>query len=124
VVSLGRYILAIDRDFFRESFSGDAQLSDCVHRVAKQDREAAQRYQALHPQQPAEEEPPKAHAGDKGLRAGGYMLGIGLVVGVVSLGGLSAGAFPFVFGLTAGVLLVGIGLLVLLVSALIYAAND
>jgi len=123
-VSLGRYILSIDRDFFKQSFSADPRLAECVHQVAKVDRDNAERYEQLHPQAPEPEEPPKPHAGEKGLRAGGYMLGIGLLVGFVSLGGLYLGAFPFVFGVTAGVLLVGIGLLVLLVSALIYVTND
>ena len=70
------------------------------------------------------------HPGNGGLRAGGYMLGIGMLTGLGSavllgIGGSASGiAVVGVIGLTVAVILVGLGLITLLISALIYAAND
>lgn len=73
---------------------------------------------------PQTQETKKPHPGSRGLKAGGYMLGIGLLVGLVGVVIVSAGSFAGVFGLTLAVVLCGLGLIVLLISALIYAAND
>jgi hypothetical protein len=70
------------------------------------------------------EEKKKPHPGSGGLKAGGYMLGIGLLVGLASALIISAGSFAGVFGLTLAVILCGLGLIVLLISAIIYAASD
>jgi hypothetical protein len=124
--SLGRYIHQVDAEFFKTNFATDPQLADCVHKVAAEDRANAQRNAWPQPQPGTNEpEPPKHHAGESGIRAGGYMLGIGLLTFFVSWGLIAAtDAFGFVFGMTLGAVLVSIGLLTLLISALIYAAND
>jgi hypothetical protein len=77
---------------------------------------------------PGQSRPPKETAkperpGSGGLRVGGYMFGIGLVVGLGSFLIVAAGSFAGLFGLTLAAVLVGIGLIVLLISAIIYAAN-
>jgi hypothetical protein len=122
VTSLGRYILELDRDYFKSTFAADPELAACVRKVAKEDRETRARAPVAPP------EPPTAtsnhYPGQAGVRAGGYMLGIGAITFVISVLGLSAGAFPFIFGATAGVLLVGLGLLVLLISGLVYAVSS
>ena len=62
-----------------------------------------------------------------GLRVGGYMLGIGVIVTGVSalLIALGGGAVVVgVIGITAAVLLFGTGLVVLLTSSLLYAFGD
>ena len=69
-------------------------------------------------------EEPKSKPGEKGIRAGGYMLGIGLIFGLVGLLLVAAEAFVGLFALTIAVILFGIGLIVLLISALIQATSD
>ncbi len=69
-----------------------------------------------------EEPKPKPRAGERGLRVGGYMLGIGVVVGGLSLL-LVESSEVFLFGLTAGALLFAIGLLTIVISAIIMASG-
>ena len=66
--------------------------------------------------------PHTEHAGNKGLRAGGYMMGIGVVVfGFSAL--LVDASFGFVIGMTVGAIAFAIGFVTLVISALIYWAN-
>lgn len=66
---------------------------------------------------------PRRKPGQRGLSAGAYLLGIGVVTGGVSLA-LTEAAEGFVVGVTVGAILVAVGLIVLLVSAIIYANAD
>jgi hypothetical protein len=69
------------------------------------------------------------HPGEGGLHTGGYMLAIGLITDLVSgliLGigsNVDAAVVVGVVGLTVGTILFFLGLLVVFISALIYAAN-
>ncbi len=64
----------------------------------------------------------KQRAGAGGAKAGAYMLGISIVIGIVSIAAIGASE-AFLVGLTIAVLLFGIGLLTLLISAIMYAAD-
>jgi hypothetical protein len=68
-----------------------------------------------------EEPTPKPRRGERGLRVGGYMLGIGVVVGGLSLL-LVNSSEVFLIGLTAGAMLFAIGLLTLLISGILLLA--
>jgi hypothetical protein len=72
--------------------------------------------------------PPRSKPGSRGLRAGGYMLGIGVITFGVSaaiVSGASEGAITLgLIGMTAGALLFSIGLITLLISAIIAASAD
>jgi hypothetical protein len=69
----------------------------------------------------AKHEPP----GAAGLRIGGYMFGLGLLTGLGSLLLIGVGSEAGgLIGFTLAALLVAIGLLVLLISALVYAVGD
>ncbi|HUJ27314.1 MAG TPA: hypothetical protein VLW85_14920 [Myxococcales bacterium] len=64
--------------------------------------------------------------GSGGLRAGAYILGFGVVselLGAVLYGAGANGA-ALVFGVTVGPILLAIGLLVVIISAIVYAASD
>src|SRR5262249_14696737 len=110
VALIGRRIRQISQNYYDNVFRNDPEIAPCLSALP-----------APVPVQP-QAVPPHEHAGVGGLRVGAYMMGIGLITGVVSVPFVSAG--PGVIGLTIAVLLVAIGLLVLLLSALIYATND
>lgn len=67
--------------------------------------------------------PPRPHPGVGGLKTGGFMMGIGVLIFGASVGLVSAGAEGFIFGATLGAVLFAIGFIVIIVSAIIYAAN-
>jgi hypothetical protein len=69
-------------------------------------------------------DPNRPKPGERGIRAGGYMLGIGLIFGVVGALLIAAEAFVGVFAITIAVILFGVGLIVLLISAIIKASAD
>jgi hypothetical protein len=64
---------------------------------------------------------PKKQPGRRGLRVGGYMLGIGVVTFGLSLA-LVSSSEAFLVGMTVGALLFSIGLITLLISAIIAAS--
>lgn len=68
--------------------------------------------------------PPQRRPGARGLRVGGVMLGIGVVVFGVSALLVDGGSGGALVGLTVGALLFSIGLIVILISAIIMAASD
>jgi hypothetical protein len=66
---------------------------------------------------------PPARPGERGLRIGGYMLGIGVITFGVSLA-LVSSVDVFLIGMTVGALLFAIGLITLLISAIISASSS
>ncbi|TMQ08590.1 MAG: hypothetical protein E6J91_32735 [Deltaproteobacteria bacterium] len=65
--------------------------------------------------------PPPGH---RGMKIGGVMMGVGVVVAGASALILSGGGpFGFVVGITVGAVLFGIGLIVLIISAIIAAVD-
>lgn len=74
-------------------------------------------------QPPAGAAPPQRRPGSRGLRVGGYLLGIGVIVfGASAL--LVGASEAFLFGMTVGAVLFAIGLITLIVSAVIRASAD
>ena len=123
VGQLGRYVKDLDPAYFTETVRKDPELRACLQQLAVFERPPPQQVQVSQPPPAAEPDPDdKPYPGQGAVRAGGYMLGIGLVVGLISAAAVNA-SFGFVFGVTLGVLLVGIGLLTLLIGALIYATS-
>jgi len=116
-------VKTLDPAYYAANFANDPVIAACRPGVSTEPPPPP-------PVQPPPPEPqydnktPQPHPGTAGLRAGGYILGIGLIVGLGSLLIVDSGVFAGVFGITAGVILVGIGLLVLLISAIVYVADD
>ncbi|HTR55073.1 MAG TPA: hypothetical protein VMJ10_30515 [Kofleriaceae bacterium] len=110
VALIGQRVKSLAPDYHQRVFLPDPDIAACGTAL---------------PQPATELEPvpvPKRdHPGEHGLRVGAYMMGIGLLTGLVSIPLVDAG--PGIFGLTLAVVLLAIGLLVLLISALIYAAS-
>jgi hypothetical protein len=127
IAILGKRILELDAEYHRTAFATDPLIINCRPGVAVDN--FGRPMPAAPPPvaaQPTELKPPE-HPGNKGLRVGGYLFGIGLAVGAGSALILAIPgdiAILGLFGLTAAVILVGLGLLILLISAIIYAAND
>ncbi|MDB4959233.1 MAG: hypothetical protein JWO36_6802 [Myxococcales bacterium] len=120
---IGKRVRELDPDYYELVFKPDPVITSCRQGVAKP---VPVRRHAAEPAAPVE---PTAHPGSGGLSAGGYMLGIGFLTGIggavlVGIGAESGVAVVGVIGLTVAVILVGLGLITLLISALIYAAND
>jgi hypothetical protein len=90
---------------------------------AAQPTAASRLGKARTPAQPPPPAPSGAHPGTGTLVTGAWMLGIGLVTFGVSTLLVSAGAGIFLFGMTVGALMFAIGLIVVIVGALIYAAS-
>lgn len=67
--------------------------------------------------------PLEGKSGDKTIRVGGILLGVGAVVGLLGLAVASGGAFAGVFVVTAGALLILGGLIVLIVGAAMKASE-
>jgi hypothetical protein len=64
-----------------------------------------------------------ARPGTGAMHAAGYMMGIGLVTGAVSVA-LVNSSDAFLIGVTIGAVLMAAGLVTLIVGAIIYSAND
>jgi hypothetical protein len=105
---IGHRVRSIDADFYTRVFANDPLLANCAE--GNDDEDAVPEVKA-----------PK-HPGVGGLRTGGYILGVGVIVSLVSIPLIVA--IIGLFTLTAGVILMGIGLIVLYVSALIYVSLD
>jgi hypothetical protein len=122
---LGKRVYELDAEYHRTAFATDPLLINCRPGVAVDNVG-----RPLPPPAPVAAQPvikPPDKPGTKGLRVGGYMFGIGLAVGAGSalLVAVEADiAILGLFGLTAAVILVGLGLIILLISAIIYASND
>jgi hypothetical protein len=114
VAFYGRRVRELDPAYFEAVFVRDPVIANCKQRVLPAHRMSA------------EPEEKKSHPGEGGLRAGGYMLGIGLITGLVSVlfVAFEPLVVPGLIGLTVAVLLFGIGLIVLFISALVYALSD
>lgn len=116
------HVQEIDAAYYAANFANDPEILSCKQGVSRDPPQAPVAHLSPGTHYDNNTRPP--HPGSTGLRVGGYMLGIGAAVGLGSALILDAGAFVGVFGITAGVILVGIGLIVLLVSALVYVASD
>jgi hypothetical protein len=73
-------------------------------------------------------EPPTApatapHAGSGTIKTGAILLGIGVITFLGSTALVALGAVPFVVGMTVGAVLFAIGLVMIIVGAIIYAAS-
>jgi len=123
---LAKRVYELDPVFYNTIFRPDPEITSCQ-----------QGFDRNTPPPPPRQPPPgwggpattsKHHPGSTGLKVGGYMFGIGFgigLVGILLLQGSSDAAIGIgLVSVTVGVLMVGIGLIVLLFSALIYAAND
>ncbi|HLL20697.1 MAG TPA: hypothetical protein VK427_01125 [Kofleriaceae bacterium] len=105
---LGARVAEIDLTYYQTVFATDPEILTCQAGISRE------------PPGPAM--PSKHRPGSTGLRVGGYMLGVGFGIGLVSVILLNAGGAGGVglVGLTVGALMIGIGLLVLVFSALVY----
>src|SRR6185295_16562999 len=108
-------VRSLDAAYYEASFARDPVISGCRQGVSSTPSQAG----ALAVTEPPE---PRPRPGSGGLRVGGYMLGIGVITFGVSLA-LVSSADVFLIGMTVGALLFAIGLIVLLISAIIMAAN-
>lgn len=120
---LGKRVLELDPEYHRTAFAVDPVLLRCRPGVAV-DNMGVPVPVVLPQQQAVAPIKPPEHAGSAAIRTGGYMFGIGLLVGLGSALLLAADVFAGVFGVTAAVILVGLGLIIMLVGAIIYASND
>lgn len=122
---LGNRVQELDAEYHRTAFQTDPLIAACRPGVTLDaagnlvlqpvpDASAAQ----------TEDVKPPPHPGSKAISAGGYMFGIGLIAGLGGALLLAADVFIGVIGITAAVILVGLGLLVMLIGAIVYAAND
>ncbi len=114
VDTIGRRIRDIDPAFHARVFATDKLLTDCLPGVA------TARPGATEPE--SDELPEPRHPGSKGMRTGGYMLGVGLIISVVSIPLIYV--VVGIFTLTAGVVLMALGLVWLYINALVYVAQD
>jgi hypothetical protein len=122
---LGKRVRELDAEYYRTAFATDPVLINC--RPGTVIEQPLPQTVAPPPTAPAGPIEKPAHPGSKGLSTGGYLFGIGLLVGLGSLLLVSVEsdiALIGLFGLTAAVILVGLGLIILLISALIYVTND
>jgi hypothetical protein len=129
VVSIGNSIKDLDPAYYQQSYLTEPRFADCyrvlAENAARQQNPAYPPGAMGGPPQPmVQAPPPKSRAGVGGMKAGGWMLGIGVIVFLVSIPLVDAAEGLGLLGLTVGSLLFGIGLLVLLISAIIYAASD
>lgn len=122
VTQLGVYVKELDPSYFDASFKTDPALADCMRKFYLESQQGRPPG-ATPPTSPTPEAVDKPHRGSGGLRVGAYMLGIGLVVFLIAIP-ITAADFGGVFVGTLGVVIFGIGLLVLLISAIIYLGND
>jgi hypothetical protein len=115
VEALRARVRSLDPAYYEASFARDPVITGC--RVG---------YDQTAPgDSPAMQEEPKEQPrpGARGLRTGGYMLGIGVVTFGVSLLLVSA-SDAFLIGMTVGAILFAIGLITVLISAIIMALAD
>jgi hypothetical protein len=115
VEALRQHVLSLDRAYHDAYFATNPLIANCREALTVPPPTTA----PLGTTGPVES---KRRPGSTGLRVGGYMLGIGVVVFGVSL--LLVGSSEvFLVGLTVGALLFAIGLVTVIISALIMAAN-
>jgi hypothetical protein len=127
VVGIGNSVRDLDPAYHQQSFMTVPAFADCYRVVAEESamKPPPPGQQTYANPQPTVIPEPKSRAGSGGMKAGGWMLGIGVIVFLVSIPLVESSAEGLgLLGLTVGSLLVGIGLLVLLISAIIYAASD
>lgn len=122
VAILGNKVRDVDPAFYTQVFSVNAEIVNCNPNSAPSMVQQPPPPPPLAGPQYVDPNAPKP--GERGIRAGGYMLGIGLIFGLVGALLVSAEVFAGVFALTIAVVLFGIGLIVLLISALIKATAD
>ena len=121
IAILGKRVAELDAEYYRTSYATDTILINCRPGISDEPLQPTAPVA-----QPTNLKPPE-HPGNKGLRVGGYMFGIGLAIGAGSallLAIPSDIAILGLFGITAAVIMVGLGLIILLISAIIYASND
>jgi len=125
---LGKRIHELDATYYETSFRTDPMIVNCRPGVPVDERGAPLPATAPPPPPETVEAARKGeHPGQQGLRVGGYMFGIGLGIGLLSIVLVSTSsdiALLGLFGLTAAVILVGLGLIILLISSIIYATSD
>lgn len=121
VAILGNKVRDVDPAFYAEVFAINPEIVNCNPNNAPGVAAPAPPPPAM--SQPYAD-PDRPKPGDRGIRAGGYMLGIGLIFGAIGALLVAAEVFAGVFALTIAVVLFGIGLIVLLISALIRATAD
>ena len=121
-------VMSLDAAYYEASFARDPIISSCrqgVDRTPPSSHAPGAAPGVVPGVPPAgmEVPPPKSSPGSRGLRAGGYMLGIGVLTFGVSTALVSTSA-AFLVGMTVGALLFAIGLITLLISAIIAATAD
>jgi hypothetical protein len=130
VEALRGRVMSLDGAYYEANFARDPIIVACRQGVDRSVREPVPGTPGaqLAPPPGMEPPPPKRKPGHRGMRAGGYLLGIGVLTFGVSaaiISGSGDGAFAIgALGLTAGALLFAIGLITLLISAIIAATAD
>src|SRR5262249_36664084 len=107
---LGKRVRELDPEYHRTAFAVDQVLLDCHPGIAVDNH--GMPVTERRPQQAVEPVSKPEHPGNGAIRTGGYMFGIGLLVGLGSGLLLAADVFIGVFGMTAAVILVGLGLII------------